>query len=96
MKKIMPINVLDTLYASAGVATALLTIPQLIKVFSTHTHHIDGLSLFTWAGYLTFAVIGLMYGSRRKQSAMVVGYGCCSVAYIAVVIGIAHESFKHW
>ena len=92
----MPINVLDTLYASAGVATALLTIPQLMKVFSTHTHHIDGLSLFTWAVYLTFAVIGLMYGIRRKQSAMVVGYGCCSVAYIAVVIGIAHESFKHW
>ena len=75
MKKIMPINVLDTLYASAGVATALLTIPQLIKVFSTHTHHIDGLSLFTWAGYLTFAVIGLMYGIRRKQSAMVVDMG---------------------
>ena len=71
----MPINVLDTLYASAGVATALLTIPQLIKVFSTHTHHIDGLSLFTWAGYLTFAVIGLMYGIRRKQSAMVVDMG---------------------
>ena len=96
MKKIMPINVLDMLYASAGVATALLTIPQLIKVFITHTHHVNGLSLFTWAGYLTFALIGLIYGIRRKQSAMVVGYGCCSLTYIGVVIGIAHESFKHW
>ena len=96
MARLKSTRIIEALYASAGVATALLTIPQIIKVFITHTQHINGLSFFTWTGYPLFALIGLIYGLKKKQSAMVIGYGCCSVTYIAVVVGIAHESSKHW
>ncbi len=90
------LKIVDGLYASAGLATALITIPQVIKIWITHTQHINGMSLLTWAGYLLFAVIGLLYGILRKQPAMVMGYGCCASIYTAVVIGLALQTSSFW
>ena len=39
--------VVDTLFSISGVASALFTIPQIIRVWATHTQHVEGMSLLT-------------------------------------------------
>ena len=80
----------------ALVGGALITIPQIIKVWITHTQHVDGMSLITWGGYTFFGVIGLLYGILRKQPALAIGYACYIVSYVAVILGIALQTTSFW
>ena len=89
-------NAIEVIYATAGALGALATIRQAIKVWSTHTHHIDGMSLITWTAYLMIGVIGVIYGVVKKQRAMVVSSGSYVFMYLVVVLGIVLETRSFW
>lgn len=89
-------EIIDVLYAASGIAVALFTIPQIIKVWITHTQHIDGMSLITWVGYLLAAVIGLVYGIIRKEPAIITTYGLSVISTTAVNIGIIFQTRSFW
>jgi uncharacterized protein with PQ loop repeat len=47
-----------------AVAQPLTTIPQVIKVYTSH--NVSGLSLFTWLGYALIGLVFLAYGLKYK------------------------------
>jgi len=47
----------DEFIVLVGLVSPIATIPQVIKVFATHTEHASGQSLITWAVYTALAVL---------------------------------------
>ncbi len=89
-------NAIEVIYATAGALGALATIPQAIKVWHTHAHHIDGMSLITWSSYLLISVIGVMYGVVHNQPAVIFSGSAYVVVYAVVVLGVALETRTFW
>ena len=78
----------DEFMVLAGLISPIATIPQVIKVFATHTEHASGQSLITWVVYTALAVLWVIYGATKRELAIVVGNGLGIVMYGLVVVGI--------
>jgi MtN3 and saliva related transmembrane protein len=78
----------DEFMVLAGLVSPIATIPQVIKVFATHTEHASGQSLITWAVYTVLAVLWVLYGSMKRELPLVVGNGLGVIMYGLVTIGI--------
>ena len=84
------------LYGLTGILGALTTIPQAIKIWQTHTQHIDGLSLITWGSYFIFASIGLIYGLIIKERPLIIQNAAYTCIYFIVALGILLETTSFW
>jgi MtN3 and saliva related transmembrane protein len=71
-----------------GPIAPLLTIPQIIKIFFTHTHHTAGVSLLTWLSYTIFSAFWLMYGIAKKSKAIILTNLLFVIADATVVAGV--------
>ena len=56
-----------------GLVSPFATIPQVIKVFATHTEHAAGQSLITWAVYTVIALLWVAYGIIRRELPLIIG-----------------------
>jgi len=70
----------------AAVAQPLTTIPQVIKVYTTH--NVSGLSLFTWLGYALIGLVFLAYGIRYKLKPIALTQVIWFVLQMSIVVGI--------
>lgn len=55
------IKLIEFLYAISGIIIVVSYIPQVIRLIKD-INLASGLSLFTWAGWLSTAVISVLYG----------------------------------
>jgi MtN3 and saliva related transmembrane protein len=78
----------DEFMVLAGLVSPIATIPQVIKVFATHTEHASGQSLITWAVYTVLAVLWVLYGAMKRELPIVIGNGLGIIMYGLVTIGI--------
>lgn len=71
-----------------GVISPIATIPQVIKVFATHSQHAVGQSLITWAIYTVIALLWVAYGIQRRELPLIIGNTLGVIMYGLVVVGI--------
>ena len=64
---------LEPLMLAMGVVSPLATIPQLYKLFFSHSQHAAGLSLATWTLYTFIAFLWTLYGVYHKNPTIWIG-----------------------
>ncbi len=79
-------RVLDFSVYVAGVLGAFATIPQIIKIYSTHDA--GGVSLLTWSMYTLFDIPWVIYAIVHKERPLVVCYSLWFFFNTTVVIGV--------
>lgn len=79
-------QILDKIIYAAGIAGPIITIPQIITIW--HHHNAEGVSLFSWTGYLVLSAIWLVYGIAHKEKPLIVMYSTNIIVQLFVVIGI--------
>jgi MtN3 and saliva related transmembrane protein len=84
----------NELMVLAGVVSPVATIPQIVKLYGTHTQHASGQSLTTWAVYTGIAVLWVIYGVVNREPAILIGNFLGTIMYALVVMGILiHAGF---
>jgi MtN3 and saliva related transmembrane protein len=78
----------DRFMIFAGLVSPLATIPQVVKLYATHTELAEGQSLTTWALYAILAVLWAAYGVINQQLAVLVGNTLGAVIYAVMAVGI--------
>lgn len=69
-----------------GAVGPLFTLPQLTRIWIDRAT--DGLSLFTWAAYLSFSCLWFVYGVAHKEKPIMFANGSHIVVNALVVLGI--------
>jgi MtN3 and saliva related transmembrane protein len=84
----------DELMVVAGIISPLATIPQIIKLYATHTQHASGQSLITWTVYTVISFLWVIYGVMNRQLPILIGNALGTIVYSIVVMGILiHAGF---
>ncbi|MEP2030288.1 MAG: SemiSWEET transporter [Paracoccaceae bacterium] len=71
-----------------GIVGPFATLPQLVKLYLTHSHHASGQSLLTWAMYFGLSVLWFVYGLVTRKKAIYFGNGLSAVMNFLMVVGI--------
>ncbi|WP_372570429.1 SemiSWEET transporter [Ruegeria jejuensis] len=71
-----------------GVVGPFATLPQLVKLYFTHSQHASGQSLVTWSLYAALSLLWFVYGLMVKKLPIYVGNGISMVLNLLMVIGI--------
>lgn len=79
---------LEPLMLVMGTVSPLATLPQIYKLYFSHTEHAAGLSLVTWLLYSVIACLWTIYGFYHKNPTIWVGNGLGCIMYIVMVVGI--------
>src|SRR5262245_49663552 len=72
----------------AGLVSPIATIPQIIKLYATHTQHAGGQSLITWSVYTGIAFLWVVYGIVNRELPVLVGNALGTILYALMAIGI--------
>lgn len=78
-------NSIEKLAYVAGIASPIVTLPQLFQIWITK--NADGLSLITWVSYLFIVIIMTMYGIIHKEKPLIIMYAPLIVIDILIIIG---------
>jgi MtN3 and saliva related transmembrane protein len=78
----------DEFMVVAGLVSPLATIPQIIKLYATHSQHASGQSLITWLVYTVIALLWVAYGAVKRELPILIGNGLGAIMYGMVVVGI--------
>ena len=84
--KVKDKSILYRLTLIAAVVQPLTTIPQVIKVYTTH--NVSGLSIYTWLGYALIGLIFLAYGIKYKLLPIALTQVIWFSLQMSIVIGI--------
>ena len=79
------ITTFDILVVFASFMYPLSSIPQVIQIFQGST---DGVSLYSWASFLVFAIIFLTYGIKNRITPMLITNSIWIIMDSLVIIGI--------
>lgn len=79
-------RLVDSLVYGVGLFAPLLTAQQSYKIHSEQTA--DGVSLFTFAGFVFVNIIWLWYGLLHKEKPIVLMYALLLIFNTSVVVGI--------
>jgi len=89
---------LEPFMVVVGTVGPFATLPQLSKLYLTHSHHAAGYSLTTWGLYTTLSALWFAYGAYLKKPAIYVGNGLNTLLNFAMVVGIilhAGLTYRH-
>lgn len=70
----------------AGIIQPLITLPQIYTIYASRSA--EDVSLITWAGYLLFGVVFLVYGAVFKLKPIFYGQIIWVTAQALTVVGI--------
>jgi len=76
----------DNIVLLASIVYPLTALPQIIKVFSTHSAH--DLSIYSWVGYFVLESVFLIYAIRRRLVPIIIQDALWLVVYGALIVGI--------
>ncbi|MGR5207637.1 MULTISPECIES: SemiSWEET transporter [Vibrio] len=79
---------LEPLMLVMGLISPIATMPQLYKLYFSHSEHALGLSLTTWLLYSFIALLWTIYGIYHKNPTIWVGNCLGFLMYVAMVVGI--------
>ncbi|GGI68538.1 hypothetical protein GCM10007978_02840 [Shewanella hanedai] len=79
---------LEPLMLVMGLISPIATLPQLYKLYFSHSEHAAGLSLITWGLYAFIALLWTTYGLYHKNPTIWVGNSLGFIMYMLMVIGI--------
>ncbi|CAM3583079.1 SemiSWEET transporter [Parendozoicomonas haliclonae] len=79
-----------------GVVSPLATIPQILKLYGSQSHHAVGLSLTTWVMYSLIACLWTIYGFYHRNPTIWVGNGLGFFMYLTMVAGIYMHTGGTW
>lgn len=71
-----------------GIVGPLATLPQIIKLYFTHSQHAEGQSLTTWSVFAILATLWVVYGLINKKAPIYVGNGIALIMNLLMVAGI--------
>jgi len=77
---------LDRVVYAVGVLGPLFTLPQIIKIYSTHSA--AGVSIFSWGAFALFDIPWIIYGIVHKERPIVVTYTLWLIFNSVVVVGV--------
>jgi MtN3 and saliva related transmembrane protein len=80
------IRMLDKIIYLVGVVGPFITIPQILKIWSTQ--EALGVSLWSWVGYLILSIIWTIYGVVHKEKPIIVMNLLNVFMQFLVVLGI--------
>lgn len=86
MKPAIHKDLFDTLVYLVSFGYPLTAVPQIIKIYSTHSAH--DLSLSTWVLYAVFELILVIYGIRNKLKPVIIQGVLWIIAYSFIVVAI--------
>lgn len=72
----------------AGIVQPLATIPQLSKLYFTHSQHASGQSLTTWSIFAAASALWIIYGLLNRNPAIYAGNAIGLVMNVLMVAGI--------
>lgn len=81
---------LEPIMLFMGLISPLATMPQLYKLFFSHSQHASGLSLTTWVLYSFIALLWTLYGKYHNNPTIWVGNGLSFIMDLTMVFGIYH------
>ena len=73
-----------------GPLGSVFTIPQIIKIYFTHTHLVQSLSILTWTVYLIICLLWVVYGIIFRRKAVLITNMLYVITYTVIVIGIIY------
>lgn len=76
----------DKLIVVLGLVNVIATVPQITQIWSSQDA--SGVSLVTWAYYVIFTVILLVYAISIKAKPMIIMYTGNTIVYSMVLIGV--------
>jgi len=71
-----------------GVVGPMAALPQVIKLWFTHSHHAHGQSLLTWGMYAVLSIVWLAYGLYVNRPPLYLGQAVQLTLNMLMVIGI--------
>lgn len=77
---------LDSLIYAAGIAGPVITIPQIVQIWSKQDA--SDLSLFSWGGFLFLSFIWLLYGIAHKEKPLIYTFVANIIVQSIIVIEI--------
>ncbi len=80
------ITVFNSAAYFAGIGVALMTFPQVWKIFSEQ--NATGVSLFTWLMYAIGSCFWLSYGIVHKDKPIIFTNGVAVLMQFAIVLGV--------
>lgn len=79
---------LEPIMLVMGILSPLATLPQLYKLYFSHSEHAAGLSLTTWILYAFIALMWTIYGLYHKNPTIWIGNLLGFMMDSAMVFGI--------
>ena len=79
-------SAIDSWVYLAIIIGPICTIPQIISIWQDHN---KGVSVISWVAYLVAAIIWLLYGLKRKDSAIITVELIWIVLSLLIIIGIS-------
>ena len=76
---------IDRATFAVAILEPLITIPQVITIFSHHSA--TGISLSTWVGYEVLTVVWVIYGITHKEYMILTYQGLFMLVQTAVIVG---------
>ncbi|OHB25982.1 MAG: hypothetical protein A2542_04135 [Parcubacteria group bacterium RIFOXYD2_FULL_52_8] len=77
---------LDQLAYVIGFVTALFNVPQLWRIWANGSS--EGVSLFSWLGFLAASCFWLYYARVHREPALAVTYSITLVMQVGIVVGL--------
>ncbi len=74
-----------------GIIGPMATLPQLYKLYFSHSQHAMGLSLTTWLLYSALSLLWLIYGTLHRNAPIWVGNSLNFGMNSAMAVGIYSE-----
>ena len=79
-------KVMDRLVYMAGIIGPVMTMPQVIKVWSEK--NASGIAVETWGAYLFLSLIWLSYGILHKEKPLIIMYSAYFLINVMIVSGV--------
>ncbi len=78
----------ETLMVVVGFVGPFAVVPQLIKLYFTHSQHASGQSLVTWSLYALLSLLWFAYGLIVGKLPIYIGNGISLLMNLLMVAGI--------
>jgi uncharacterized protein with PQ loop repeat len=79
-------NAIDKFMYGVALIAPFMTIPQLIRVWSSD--NIEGISLITWGGFACVSVMWFIYALKHNEKPLMLTHFLLFVLNVSIVVGV--------
>ena len=86
LSKKQEITIVDRLMNVVAVIHPLTAVPQVYQIYTTH--NVEGVSLWTWLGFMLLGLVFLLYGLLHKIKPFILTQILWFIVDFLVVVGV--------